>query len=132
MPVRDDDATIAACKQMLADALPLAVSTLKELMTLGEKESVRLAAAESIMERGGLPKKTELSVTVDQSEHDRATQEAEDMLQAMSRNKQALNTPKPSLEAVMIHEGDDDELPIAAPDTYDNVIDAEVIDDLSV
>lgn len=126
MAIRDDDASIAVCKQQLADALPMAVQVLKELATMGDKDSVRLAAAESIMERGGLPKKTEVVHTVDQSEHDRATDDARALVEGIERNKAALAAPDISLEAVIVHEGDTpDELPIAAPDTYSDVVDAD-------
>jgi hypothetical protein len=118
------DQKIEAARLQLEESLPLAVSTLRELMTLAEKESVRLAAAESLMERVGLTKKQELRITVDQAEHDRATQEAKELVEAMQRNKQALPAPQISLEAIVVHEGDDGDLPLAAPDTYGTVIEA--------
>lgn len=102
------DSTIAIAKDTLRDAIPLAVATLKELMALSDKDSVRLAAAESILERGGLPKRQEIAVRVDQAEHALATQEANEMMAALQRNMKGLPSPQISLEALVVHEGEGD------------------------
>ena len=107
MPIRNDAVVIDQCKQQIADALPLAVSTMIEIMTLGEKESVRLAAAEALMERGGLPKKQVHEVRVDQSEHERVTLEVQRTMADLERNQAAISAPTPSLDAVMVLEGDE-------------------------
>jgi len=101
-------------RDKLARFMPRAVDILTELAETAENERVRLAAAESILDRSGLGKSSSTQVTVSQAEHDIATREAEEIVAKLGRQKEIESgapVVKPSIEALVVLEGDDDTLP---------------------
>ena len=83
-----------------------AVEILEELAEGAENERVRLAAADSILDRAGVGKSTNTQVTVNtDAEHEAARREAEEYAAALARNKGAVHTQGISLEALIVHEG---------------------------
>lgn len=101
-------------RDKLARFMPRALDILTELAETAENERVRLSAAESILDRAGLGKSSTTQVTVSQAEHDIATNEATELVAKLSKQK-AIETGspqvKPSIEALVVLEGDDDTLP---------------------
>lgn len=109
-------------RDKLARFMPRAVDILTELAETAENERVRLAAAESILDRSGLGKSSSTQVTVSQAEHDIATREAEEIVAKLGRQKEIESgapVVKPSIEALVVLEGDDDTLPttMSTPET---------------
>lgn len=104
-------------REALAKLVPLAIETLSELALGAERDNVRLAAAEAILDRSGLARGANVSVTTSREEHEQATTEALDLVARLERNRTALPVlpHTPSLEAVIVLEGDDEELPVAGP-----------------
>lgn len=105
-------------RDKLSKFLPRALDIVTELAETAENERVRLAAAESILDRAGLGKSSTTQVTVSQAEHDIATNEANELVAKLSRQK-AIEAGKdvPEIrdpEVLFVHEGDDDTLPTAA------------------
>lgn len=99
---------------MLARFTERAAATLVDLMD-SDNDRVRLAAAEAILDRMGLGKTQTVDVAISQSEHDVAKHEAETLLAQLELNRLALPVPKPSLEAVILHESDSEELATCDP-----------------
>lgn len=99
----------------LAKYLPRAVEVVTELLEGAENERVRLAAAEAIMDRSGLGKTQTTEVKVSQEEQEIARREAEEMIARIQVNQQqAHNVHKISLDALIVHEGEVEELPVVA------------------
>jgi hypothetical protein len=124
MTVADLVGTADKARAQLASLLPLAVSTLQELAVGAERDNVRLAAAEAILDRAGVARGTNIAVTTNVEQHRQAELAALDLVERLSRNKAALPAvaPSHSLDALVVLEGEDVELPIASGD-YSAVID---------
>lgn len=102
----------------LAKYLPRAVEVLTELLEGAENERVRLSAAEAILDRAGLGKTQTTEVKVDQQEHQVARTEAEEIVARIQENqRRAAEKTAISLEALIVHEGEVEELPVAGPHT---------------
>lgn len=104
-------------RDKLSRFLPRAVEILTELAEGAENERVRLAAAESVLDRAGLGKSQTTQLQVSSAEHEIANREAEEMVARMQKNVTArgLPTPTPSIDALLVLEGDDDTLPTTTP-----------------
>lgn len=111
----DLTATVQDARQALAKLVPLAVETLAELAVGAERDNVRLAAAEAILDRSGLGRGASLDVTTNREQHEQATAEALALVEKLERNRGALHAPTPSLETLLVLEGDEVELPVAGP-----------------
>jgi hypothetical protein len=90
-----------------------AVQILQELAEYAENDRVRLSAVNSILDRAGVTAPTEIKVTATQEEHALVRAEAEEVLVRMRKNveQQAISSPKPSLEALVVIEGNEEEAP---------------------
>lgn len=115
-------------RERLEQFLPDAVKLLTDLALTAENEAVQLRAIETILDRTGVVKPTQVNVTIDDRERQLVQVEALAMLEKLQRNQEALPAPALSLEAIVIHEGEVEELPVAAPDTYAHVIEAHAQD----
>lgn len=100
-------------REKLTRYLPRAVEIITELAETSENDRVRLAAAESIADRAGLGKSTSTQVTVNAGEHEAAGREAEDLIKRIRANaaSQAVGPAGISLDALVVHEGDVEEVP---------------------
>lgn len=105
-------------RDRLSRFLPRAVDILTELAETAENERVRLAAAESILDRAGLGKSATTQLQVSSAEHEIANREADELVAKLQQNidKRGLPRPTPSIEALIVLEGDDDTLPTTTPD----------------
>ena len=100
----------------LARFLPRAVEVLSELLEGADNERVRLSAAEAIMDRAGLTKSQVTQIQVTTEEHAVARVEADAMVARIAANQAgAIDKPVLSLDAIIVHEGDVEELPVAGP-----------------
>jgi hypothetical protein len=124
MGVADLVGTADKAREQLASLLPLAVSTLSELAAGAERDNVRVAAAEAILDRAGVPRGAAIQVTTNNEQHRQAELAALDLVERLARNKAALPAvaPSHSLDALVVLEGEDVELPVATGD-YSAVID---------
>ena len=111
----DLTATVQDARAALAKLVPLAVETLAELTVGAERDNVRLAAAEAILDRSGLPRGATLDVTTNREQHEQATAEALALVERLERNRGALPAHTPSLETLLVLEGNDTDLPLALP-----------------
>lgn len=95
-------------RKTLGDFTQRAVQILQELAEFAENDRIRLAAVNSILDRAGVNAPQEIKVTATQEEHALVRAEAEETLAKLERNlaTRAISTPKPSLEAVIVHEAD--------------------------
>jgi hypothetical protein len=109
----------------LTRLIPLAISTLHELALGAERDNVRLAAAEAILDRTGLSKGATLHVTTDVEEHRQAEAAALALVERIERNRalQGAVVPSPALDALVVLEGDDENLPLASGAQGGRVID---------
>lgn len=121
----DPRTAIEAARQELARLIPLAVTTLQDLATTAEKESVRLQAAEAILDRSGLGRGSSVHVSTDAEQHREAERAALDLVERLERNRALQGGRQMALEALVVHEGieEPDELPLAVQS--DAVIDIE-------
>lgn len=110
------DTVVLTQRDRLAALIPLAIDTLAELAVAAERDNVRLAAAEAILDRTGLGKGSKLEVTTTPEQHAEATSSAEALVARLARNK-ALQAPtaapQPSLDTLLVLESETDELPVA-------------------
>lgn len=109
-------------RDKLSRFMPRALDILTELAETAENERVRLSATESILDRAGLGKSSTTQVTVSQAEHDIATNEATELVARLGRQKAieaGIPQVKPSIDALLVLEGDDDTLPttMSTPET---------------
>lgn len=111
----DLTATVQDARQALAKLVPLAVDTLAELAVGAERDNVRLAAAEAILDRSGLGRGATLDVTTNREQHEQATVEALALVERLQANKAGTSAHVASLEALLVLEGEDEELPVAVP-----------------
>ena len=118
----DLTATIQDARAALSKLVPLAVEPLAELAVGAERDNVRLAAAEAILDRSGLGRGATLDVTTNREQHEQATVEALALVERLAKNKGALPTHTPSLDALLVLEADEVELPVAG--TYAGAIEA--------
>lgn len=98
---------IASAREKLAGFLPRAVEIMTELAETSENDRVRLAAAESIADRAGLGRSQTHVVEAPQAEHDLAAQEAAALLEGIRKNQELQAGPDVSLEALIVHEGEE-------------------------
>jgi len=98
---------VEAARDHLTRYAGRAVEILTELAETSENDRVRLAAADSILDRAGVGKSSTQQVNVSQSEQDAATREAQALVDSITRNKQhARITPGGiSIDALIVHEG---------------------------
>ena len=115
---------VDAARERLAAFLPDAVALVIDLAMTAENESVQLKALETIMDRGGLLKPVHVDITVDDRERARVRDEANDVIARLERNKGAIQAPALSLEAIVLHEGDVEDLPITSPHDHAQVHEA--------
>jgi predicted sugar kinase len=79
---------VEQAREKLSRYVNRAVEILEELAEGAENERVRLAAADSILDRAGVGKSTNTQVTVGSAaEHEAANREAADVVAALARNK---------------------------------------------
>ena len=123
MSVADLVNTQDSARAQLARLVPLAVDTLQELAQGAERDNVRLAAAEAILDRTGLHRGAAVASGGDADQHRQAELAALELVARLERNRQALPAHTPELEVLVVLEGEGDELPTASPDTYTQVID---------
>lgn len=123
MPHSHSDALDVA-RERLTAFLPDAVALMIDLAMTAENEQVQLKALETIMDRAGLSKPVHVDITVDERERGRVRDEANDVLARLERNRGAIEAPALSLEAIVLHEGIVEDLPVAAPDQYGGVVEA--------
>lgn len=119
MSVVDLVGTAEDARKQLASLLPLAVSTLQELALGAERDNVRLAAAEAILDRAGVPRGATLQVHTDNEQHRQAELAALELVERLAKNKGALPAAPhtPSLDTLVVLEGEDDELPVSIEHT---------------
>jgi len=106
---------LEAARAQLASLIPLAVETLQELALGAERDNVRLAAAEAILDRSGLARGSNLHVSTDRDAHRQAEVAALELVERLARNK-AIEAPvvaSPALDTLVVLEGDLEELPVA-------------------
>jgi len=104
------EAIVEAARSKLTRYLPRAVEILTELAETSENDRVRLAAAESIADRAGLGKSSSTQVNVSASEHEAARREAEELVGRMKGQIEHKPEVKPSIEALIVLEGEIDEV----------------------
>jgi len=106
-----EKATIERTRAMLSSYAQRAVEILQELAEYGENERIRLSAVNSILDRAGVVAPQEIKVTATQEEHALIRSEAEETIARLTNNVKAQveRTTKPSIEAIMVHEGDTEE-----------------------
>ena len=116
-------------REKLSRFMPRALDILTELAETAENERVRLAAAESILDRAGLGKSSTTQVTVSQAEHEIATSDAERMIARIAANQsaKALGPVGVSIDALLVLESEDDTLPTTGPvqgavEAYEHVV----------
>ena len=112
----DSRSALLSARAELTRLIPLAINTLHELALGAERDNVRLAAAEAILDRSGLAKGATLHVTTDAEEHRQAEMAAVALVERLERNRAALEgapAPSPALDALVVLEGEDDNLPVA-------------------
>lgn len=113
-----------SARAQLTSLIPLAVETLQELAQGAERDNVRLAAAEAILDRTGLSRGAVANPGGDADSHRQVELQALEVMQRLRKNAEVgALTHTPSLEALVVLEGEQDELPVASPDTYTQVID---------
>ena len=97
-------------REMLSRFVPRAVEVLTELMELAENDRVRLSAANSLLDRAGVVTPQEITIREDPMEHQLVKEDAEAIMRRIAANaeQRAQRGPK-SLEAIMVHEGTEDE-----------------------
>lgn len=82
---------------------------LTELAETSENDRVRLAAAESILDRVGLGKSSTTQVVVNQGEHEAARNEAAELVARIEENQRAIaegSVVKPDLDTLIVLEGE--------------------------
>lgn len=116
MSASDLTGTVEQARAQLARLVPLAVETLQELALTAERDNVRLAAAEAILDRTGLGRNSTLQVNTSNEQHRQAEAAALELVERLARNRavEALPSPSPALDTLLVLEGEPDELPLAA------------------
>jgi hypothetical protein len=100
---------VASAREKLSRYVGRAVEILTELAETSENDRVRLAAADSILDRSGVGKSSTQQVEVSNgAEHEAARREAEDIMRQLERNKaHAHQGPQiRDLETLVVHEAD--------------------------
>jgi predicted urease superfamily metal-dependent hydrolase len=121
---------VDSLRRQLEQVAESAVRTLRELVEMGDSESVRLAAATKVLELVGVQPAREVTINV--AEIDRVEDEMATTLERLQRNieanqaKRELNRGAPSIEALIVLEGDDEELPVGGPIPGSTVIETTV------
>lgn len=101
---------VASARENLSRYMGRAVEIITELAEGAENERVRLAAAESILDRTGVGKTSTQQVEVGSAgEHEAARRSADEVMKAFNKNKRDMSKEPAdiSLEALIVHEGDD-------------------------
>lgn len=104
--------------------MPDAVQLLQDLAMTAENEAVQLAALKEILDRAGLGKQTQITVTVDDRERALVRSETEALLHKLVRKQEALPPVTPSLEALLVLEDEGADVP-----TDQDICEAEVVSD---
>lgn len=128
MSAADLVGSVEAARRQLASLIPLAVETLQELAVGAERDNVRLAAAEAILDRSGLARGASLHVTTDADAHRQAEAAALELVDRLARNKAALEAPvvpAVALDTLVVLEGDSDDLPLATEAYKGAAVDVE-------
>jgi hypothetical protein len=101
-----------AARGMLSDYANRAVQILQELAEYGDNDRIRLSAANSILDRAGVQAPQQIELSAAPEEHQLARDEAVEIMQRIKENAQPASLPKPplSIEAVVVHEGDVEEV----------------------
>jgi hypothetical protein len=103
----------------------VAVRTLAELVEMGQSESVRLAASKLVLDYVGVAPPVE--IVVHEGEVARVDDETRVVLEKLQRNIEAGQTKAlaatPSVEALIVLEGDDEEPAVGGPVPGHTVID---------
>ena len=94
-------------RTMLSGFTDRAVQILQELAELGDTDRIRLSAVNSILDRAGVITPTEIKVSASKEEHDLVKHEVYEVMERIQANVTHKAAPK-SLEAIMIHEGDEE------------------------
>jgi hypothetical protein len=101
-------ATQDRVKGMLNGYAQRAVEILQELAEYAENDRIRLSAVNSILDRAGIVAPQEVKITASPEEHAIIKSEAEETMRRISENVKAAATRRAhSLEAVMVHEGEE-------------------------
>lgn len=116
--------SVEAVRLMLAEKATLAVQIIVDLATNAESEKVQLDAAKEILDRTGVSKTQVLEVRTDQEEHARVEAELRETMEKLERNNVQRHLPhgQRSLDAVVVLEGDSEELPVAGDVDESSVI----------
>lgn len=113
-------------RERLEAFVPDAVKVLIDLALTAENEAVQLKALETILDRGGLGKSTTVHVAVDEHERRLVKGEAEAVLDKLARNRAALPAVTPSLDTLIVLEGEDVDTPYVLDS---DVVEAELVTD---
>lgn len=103
------EANITSAKDIFNRYLQRSAQILTELAETSENDRVRLAAAESILDRGGIGKSSTTQVQVNQGEHEAARNEAAELVARIEENQRAIaegGVIKPDLDVLIVHEGE--------------------------
>lgn len=114
----DIASTQTRARDRLAALTDLAVDTLAELAEGAERDNVRLAAAEAILDRVGLGRGVSVSVSTSSEEAHAVTLQAQALIEALERNHagtQPVLARVPELEVLVVLESESEELPVAVP-----------------
>lgn len=98
---------VANAREKLTRYVERAAEILQELAESSENDRVRLAAADSILDRAGVGKSSTIETKVDPGMHDDARRQAEEIMAKLKRNKDAGAVSGIPLDALIVHEGDD-------------------------
>lgn len=103
------EVNLASAKDLINRYLVRSIQIITELAETSENDRVRLAAAESIADRGGLGKSATTQVQVNQGEHEAARNEAAELVARIEENQRAIAEGighKPDLDVLIVHEGE--------------------------
>lgn len=124
MPKKDLSTVQNDTRTRLADLAGLAVETIAELAEGAERDNVRLAAAEAILDRIGLGRGATLKIETDATMHEQATSEAAELVSRIQRNAElAAPARTPEVDTLIVLEGDTPELPVAREVDPSTIID---------
>ena len=102
------DVNLASAKDLINRYLVRSIQIITELAETSENDRVRLAAAESIADRGGLGKSATTQVQVNQGEHEAARNEADELIARIADNQRAIaeGAKEVPLDVLIVHEGE--------------------------
>lgn len=111
------ETALAEARAAVTRHLKRAVEIIHELAEFSENDRVRLAAAQDLADRAGLSKSSTLKVEASSGEHEALNNEASEVVARIRKNaeKALVEAPHPSLEAIVIHEGDVEAIVVITP-----------------